>query len=559
MNEPASTAKKSSRRMISISATALVLILVIALAYFVPQLTKPPVPPTQPVKPKVLVVGTTDYVWGIDPYDIRSYMAHMVSSLVYDTLVEAEWTKEGWKLNPGLAVRWTPTDSKGAVWEAELRRDVFFHDGTPFNASCVKFSWERTIAGGKGESLELKVQVNRIEVIDNYKVRFTLPNPFAGFPSIMAMSQGTIVSPSAVSKWGDKYSTQSLAGTGPFKLESWIPGDEIVLVRNDNHWNKARLPKLNKIIWKFFKDPSTLKMALEKKEIDVVHRYLLTSDMPTVQANAGFTVYQGPEAFVRILTVNPNPKARGPAAKYLTNTLVRQAIAYAIDYERIAKLRGGERAYGLYAKDQTVPSIAVDLLKDFKYDPAKAKQLLTQAGYPNGIPEPFEMLYSPDAYGAEETDMATIIKSNLEAIGIPVNMRLVDSTLRVTLLNSGNSTLSLFSHAIGTLDPDNSVAQNYFSTGFNTALRWGFNRTDIDRLVIQAKAELNATKRTEIYQKIQMDVDGPSLQRGYVFLYRPWNYVIAWKYVKGNLTPLPIQRYTLDWTQVDIDPERRIS
>ena len=548
--------RKITQRTIITSAVAAVLVLIIAFAYVIPQLTKPPTPPTQPAKPKVLVVGTTDELWGPDPYDMRGYPAHMLSSLIYDTPVTLEWTKDGWKLKPNLATRWETTDKKGQIWEFELRKDVFFHDGTPFNASCVKFSIDRVIEGKKGEYFTVGAYVKSVEVIDNYKIRVNFYDPFSGGPAIMVMSCTAITSPSAVKRWGDQYSTKSLAGTGPFKLDSWIPGDQIAIVKNDKYWNKERLPKIDKFIMKFFKDPSTLKLALEKKEIDVLHRTPLSSDIPALQANPGLTVFKGPEPLVREFSVNPRPQA--PAGKYLSNVLVRQAIAYAIDYERIAKFRDAQRVYGVYHKDQSVPSVAIDPQKDFKYDPAKAKQLMTQAGYPNGFAETLEMICCPAYLGAEEVEMASIIKSNLEAIGIKSAIRTVDFVLFFSLMNTGNTTLAPFSVTTLNPDPDYFGGVCYHSQGV-MAKRFGFNRTDVDQLVLQARAELNVTKRIELYYKIQMIADGPDLLRGQIYLYRPWNYAIAWKYVKGDLTPTLMYRHTIDWTQIDIDPDRKIS
>ena len=547
--------KKTSRRVAAISVVAVLLVLVIMFAYVVPQFTTPTVPTTSKPKEKVLVVGTTDYVWGIDPYDNRGYNAAMMSSLIYDTPIIAEWEKEGWQLKPSLATKWEAVDGKGKVWEFEFRKDVFFHDGTPFNASAAKSSLDRAKDSGKGISTDLKIQVDKIDVVDAYRIRITLKFPYAGFPSMLTYSPAGITSPTAVKTWGDQYSSQSLAATGPFKLERWVPGDEIVVVKNEKYWNKEKLPKIDKFILKFFKDPTTLRMALEKKEIDIAHRFLLTPDIAALEANPALNVYKGPEVFVRMLTVNPRPQA--PAGKYLSNMLVRQAIAYAVDYDRIVKFRAGQRAYGLYSKGQTVPDVALETQKDFKYDPAKAKQLLAQAGYPNGIPEPLELIYDTGAFGAEEAEMAAILANNLQSAGIPVKLRIVDSVLRITILNSGESALSLFSATSSTPDADFLTSVNYYSAGSSAAQRFGFNRSDVDQLVFQARAELNMEKRIEIYQKMQMIADGTDLARGQIFLFRPWNYVISWKYVKGDLTPTIMQRYTIDWAKVDLDPERK--
>ena len=281
----------------------------------------------------------------------------------------------------------------------------------------------------------------------------------------------------------------------------------------------------------------------------------MTSDLPAFQANPGLYLVKGPDPSVRMLAINPRPQA--PAGKYLSNTLVRQAIAYAIDYERIAKFRDGERVYSIYHKGQTIPDVAIEPQKDLQYNPAKAKELLTQAGYPNGIPEPIELIADSSTYGVEEIDMASIIKNNLDAVGIRVNVRVTDPVLRTSILNGRNHTLTLFSAASTTSDPDYAAQTNYYSP--RGVQRWGFNRSDVDQLVLQGLAELDDAKRVEIYHKLQIMCDGPDLLRGAIYLYIPWNYVVAWKYVKGDLTPTILFGYSLDWTKADIDPERKIS
>ena len=186
-------------------------------------------------------------------------------------------------------------------------------------------------------------------------------------------------------------------------------------------------------------------------------------------------------------------------------------------------------------------------------------QLLSQARYPNGIPEQLELIGDTGTYEAEEVEIASIAKNNLDMIGIPVKIRIVDNILMRTVVNSGDSTLSLFSAASGTAESDFLASVNYFSEGNSAGRRFGFNRTDIDELVLQGRAELNVEKRIEIYQKLQMMCDGVDLPRGSIFLYRPWNYAVAWKYVKGDLTPVLIQGYATYWIQIDMDPERKIA
>ena len=495
-------------------------------------------------KEKVLAVGTSDYLWGIDPMDLRGYTGHMLSTMLFDSLARLEATSEGWKVVPALAVKWSTPD-KGVTWDFDLRKDVVFQDGSKLTAEVVKFGIERILSAKRGEYFVVSPYVKEITVLNESKIRFVLNGPYVGFPAAMASSNMGIVSKAAVEKSGADYSTKVLSGTGPFKLERWIAGDEVVLTKNPKHWNKNRIPKIDRFILKLFKDPTTLKLSLEQKQIDVAHRYILTTDQEKLSKDPNLFSYRAPEVYVRFLTMNLRNK-------YLSNVLVRQAVAYAIDYETICKLRGEIRATGTFWPKQVTPDLgAQEPQKHFKYDPTKAKQLLVEAGYPTGLPETLEIQYSTVTYGAEETELATMVKSNLDAIGIKVNLKSVDATLHIAAINAGNTAFTLFSFTALSADPDYSMNFQFHSNSLSGRARFGLDDPKIDQLVLQGRQEFDQNKRIEIYRQIQTTADGAPMTR--VYISRPYNFVFARKWVKGDLTPLLIQGYTIDWTKADID------
>jgi len=264
--------------------------------------------------------------------DLRGYTGHMLSSMLFDSLTRLEAAPEGWRVAPALAAKWGTPD-KGVTWDFDLRKDAVFHDGSKLTAEVVKFGIERILNAKRGEYFVVSPYVKQVTVVNESKVRFILNGPYVGFPAAMASSNVGIVSKAAVEKSGADYSTKVLSGTGPFKLERWISGDEVVLAKNPSHWNKDRIPKVDRFILKLFKDPTTLRLSLEQKQIDIAHRYLLTTDREKLLKDPNFLSYSAPEVYVRFLTMNLKNK-------YLSNALVRQAVAYAVDYETICKLRG---------------------------------------------------------------------------------------------------------------------------------------------------------------------------------------------------------------------------
>ncbi len=494
---------------------------------------------------KVLVVGFTESIWGIDPANIRGFMGHLISFQIFEPLLRVEFLSNGTMIIvPNLAEKWYTPDGTGKEWIFELRKDVRFHDGTPFNATAVKFSFERTIQGKQGEYFVLTPYIDRIEILDTYKVKFILKQPYMGFPSIVAGSNTGIVSPTAVEKCGADFSTKCLVGTGPFKFIRWIPNEEIVLQRNDDYWNKSRLPRINLLVFKIFSDSRSLALALEQGKIDVAIRELLPEDKERFKGSANYKVFEGPDIYAYFLAIN----LRNP---YLNNTLVRQAIAYALDYDRIAKLGYGFRIYGLFWKGQLSLDIVAEPQRQFIYDPDKARKLLMQA-FNGSIPKiSFKLIYNVGA-APHVTDIVSVIKSNLEDIGISVELVPMDSTRHISTLNSGKDfDLSFFVFNPLTIDPDWSIWFNYHTEGSSAYQRFGFTNKTIDQLIMKARSEPDPEVRRNIYILIQNEVDSVPMQR--IYLFRPYTTVVANKWVIGDLTPVIRIGYAIDFTRVDID------
>ncbi|MCC6052016.1 MAG: ABC transporter substrate-binding protein, partial [Fervidicoccaceae archaeon] len=315
---------------------------------------------------KILVVGTTYDPKTLDPalaYDIASAM---VIQNVYDSLVG--YKPGTTELEPKLAERWE-SNANGTEWIFYLRKNVKFHDGTELTADIVKQSIERAKALQGPPSFLLDV-IDRIEVIDKYTVKFVLKYPFSPFPALAAFTIFSPVPPNATD-----LDTKPI-GTGPFKLESWIKGQQVVLVANKGYWRGA--PKTDKVIIKIYPDPTSLRVALEKGEVDLAIG-IQPSDYQALANNPNLKVAYIDGLVIEWLGMNLRKEP-------LSNPLVRKAINYAIDYDYILNniLRGtASRLYGplppgVFGYDTEVEKYG------YKYNPELAKQLLAQAGYPNG-------------------------------------------------------------------------------------------------------------------------------------------------------------------------------
>lgn len=488
-----------------------------------------------PEKEKTLIVGTLETVeGGVDPARNRGHLAYNLACTVGEGLWGVK--SNSMELEPRLATSYEIIDEK--TWEFKLREDVKFHDGTPFNASAVKFSLDRTMEMKKGLSFLLTTHIESVEVVDEYTVRIHLLHPYGGLLSgCLANSPACIGSPTATQKWGEEFGITGYAGTGPFKLVSFTLGEEVVLEANKEYWNKERIPKVDRIIFKIFPDGTTLRLAMEEGELDIAYRHIPLPDIPTLEAVPGIEMIKAPDSYVRYLAFS----ARHP---YTNDTLVRKAIAYAIDYDTIFELRSGARAYSFM--DEEMYPWTLDYQKNFTYNPEKAKELLTQAGYPDGIPEKLELWYTPLHFGVEEGEMAAVIQSNLKDIGIELELHSAEYTAMTSYANEGMLQMVLFSESGGSyLDADVIFAWDYLSSGVSNT-RFGHDYgPEVDEMIIQARASADPQKRIEFYTEAQEVIHSSVLC---LYLYRTWNYLFYWERVEGvHLSPCKVN-YIIDWT-----------
>ena len=465
--------------------------------------------PAAPERESVLIVGTTYDPKTLDPamaYDIASAM---VIQNIYDTLVGYEPGTTN--LVPKLAERWESNEN-ATVWTFYLRKGVKFHDGTLLNASIVKYSIDRAkeLAGPPSFLLDV---VDRVEVVDEYTVRFVLKYPFAPFPSLAAFMLLAPVSPKAENL------SQNPVGTGPFKLESWVKGQEVVLVANDEYWRGR--PALDKVIIRIYKDPSALRIALETGEIDMALG-IQPSDIPALQKNPNLKMVSVDGLVIEWLGMNLR---REP----FNNVLFRKAINYAIDYDYILNniLRGtATRLYGplppaVFGYDPEVEKYG------YKYDPEKAKQLLAEAGYPGGKGlRKLELIISTEER-PERGEVAAVIQNNLKEIGIEVEVVNLDWSSFLDRLFNYDFDMYMVDWFPDYVDPDDWITPLFTAEGLGLD---GYNNTKVNELAKQARMTTDPQKRLELYKELQRIIveDAP-----WAFLYVPKQYVFMSKKVEG--------------------------
>ncbi len=400
---------------------AAIIVLIVLLAaswgWFVTTVTKAPPAPKLATDPETLVIAMdiSDAV-SMDPARAYEYTSCFVVNQLYDKLVD--FPPPYVEPAPELAESWEVAPD-GVTWTFKIRKGVTFADGTPLDAEAVAFSLKRAIKLKQTASwilTQFDITEDSIKVIDKYTLQIKLGYPVAPrtFLSCLAFTVGAVVNPKEVlahqknGDLGSEWLTDHSAGSGPYILEKWERESEIVLVANKKYWRGA--PKIKKIIIKHVPEPTDQMLLLEKGDVDIA--WSLTADqIAELRGKPGIRVISKPVYSKRYIGMNCGYEP-------FKNEKVREAIRWAIDYDAIIKLLKGAAVPLQTFIEQGIPghNPAIPYYRDVE----KAKKLLAEAGYPNG----FEVeLMAPPTY--PDRDIAAIIKSNLEEIGIKVTIRLV--------------------------------------------------------------------------------------------------------------------------------------
>ncbi|MBE9130067.1 ABC transporter substrate-binding protein [Coleofasciculus sp. LEGE 07092] len=498
-----------------------------------------------------LVFGSGGQPVNLEPGNITDGNSIVVQHQIYNRLLE---TKSGTtELEPGLATD-SAVSEDSKTWTFKLREQVKFHDGTDFNAEAVRFNverwwnpksefgyrdagkiyeiWGNLFGGYKGSSDSI---LQDIVVEDDYTIKFILQQPFAGFSEAISSGYFGIASPDAIKKAGAQYGTPaSLAvGTGPFVFKEWRTGDRIVLEKNPNYW-KPDLPKSDQLVMRFITDPAARLAQLRAGTIDFTVD-LAPDQFPEINSDSNLEAISRPSLNVGYLALNPSYEP-------LSKVEVRQAIAQAINKEEIVKAFWGE--LGNYDSHFTPPSLQEyqsEQVSDYPYNPEQAKQLLTEAGYPNGFD--LDLWYMPVSrpYFPTPKPIAEAIAAELSAIGIRVNLQTKDWA---AYLEDRRKSPGFQAFMLGWTgdygDPDN-FYYAHFGSGATEDLG-GWKNEDILKLLEQGRATNDKAERTKIYAQVDEILYNEAVRLPIVHS-QP---LLAKRQTVKNWTPSPLGSETFD-------------
>ena len=445
-----------------------------------------------------LVVGLVAEPVNLDPPQVTDLNSNRVGRRIVETLVT--FPEESTQIVPGLAESWT-ISKDGLQYTFKLRRGITFHDGTPLNAEAVKFSIERQINPshpayklGKYPFANFFFgNVKAVEVLSEERVAFLLNEARASFIAVLAQGAASIVSPTAVMKWGPDYPTHPV-GTGPFRFASWDRGQRVVLEKNPTYWKYP--VKVERVIYRPIVEDQARLTELLTGTLDVIVG-VPADFVSQLEQNAKITLLKQVGAHVWYLGMNNQKKP-------FDDKRVRQALNYAVNKDAIVKdvLKGT----GAASRGPVLPGTwgADPALKAYPYDPERAKKLLAEAGYPSGfsttlwVPESGSGMQAPVA-------MSTVMQSNLKAVGVNVSLQTMEWGAYLAKLRTKEQELFALSWMAGTEDPDMVMypllhSSQWTPVGPNRAL---YKNARFDTLLQQARLTTDQAKRAQLYREAQ--------------------------------------------------------
>lgn len=434
--------------------------------------------------------GTLVYALSTDPPNMDPHVdtgtgANNVKYQIYNGLTRF-W--EGGEVEPDLAASWEVSDD-GLSYTFSLVEGVTWHSGDPFTSADVQVSIERIKDPGVGASSSTEISViDSVDTPDDLTAVFNLSAPSAPLITYLADPTAFILSKVFLDGGGDP-DTESI-GTGPFSLESREPGVRIVVVKNPEYFQDG--PFLDQIDFIPYADENTRMAAAFGGEIDLAE-YVPWKDFQGIRDDDGLTLHAGDAAaFMTMMYHTEKPPFDDPAVRYaLGFAYDRDSMIEIVFFGEGSPITGGLVPPGLWGH-------ADDLDGTFTYDPDKAKQMLADAGYPDG----FECtLLSTSQYGMHQ-GTAEIAQQNLRDIGITCELELFDWPTVVEKYATGDFHFRVHGLGTGTSDPDTTLAQ-YFETGSPGASSIAFSNEEVDSLLAEARATIEQDARKALYDEVQ--------------------------------------------------------
>lgn len=440
------------------------------------------------------VIATLSDAAKLDPHLTTDVPSYNVITNILETLVKKDQDEN---IIPGLATKWENPDD--VTWIFELQEGVKFHDGEDFNAEVVKQNFERILdeelAAPRAFIFEV---ITDIEVLDEHKVQFTTEYPFAPLLAHLTHPVGSMVSPKSIEedyaameagKEAGSVINEHPVGTGYFKFDNWTHGSEIKLVKNDDYWGQK--VNLNSVTFKAIPEGGTRLAELERGFAHLIE---------PVQPSEAEQVRSLENAhFDEKLSSSLNYVGFNLEKEPFNKKEVRQAITMLINRDEI--LEGIYEGFGIAAKGPLPPGVFGHdkNLEPLPYDPEKALELLKEAGYEDG----FETtIWTND--NQQRMDMAILIQNALKQANIEVAIEVVEWGAYLEKTANGEHDMFILGLTNPVGDADYFLSQMFHSENKGASGNRSFyGNPEVDKLLEEARAEVDEEKRLALYAEIQ--------------------------------------------------------
>lgn len=423
---------------------------------------------------------------------------------IFDRLVDVEVGTDGnSKIVPSLAESWDISDD-GLEYTFHLRQGVKFHNGNDFTAEDVAYTFHRmlTVEGGvntefidqiKGADELLAGETDTlegVEVVDDYTIKVTLKEPFAGFLASISSPGVSIYDSEATEAAGDQFGMDPAVtvGTGPFEFSSWSFNNQLVLTRNEDYWKGAS--GLPGVVIKIIPDTETQSMMFESGELDIIDLDYAADSVDRFTETYPDQIVQGPRVGIVYFTMNFNKEP-------FQDVRVRKAVQMSIDRQAILDALYGGRGQ---VEQGIFPHGLIGFNPDqeeIKYDPEAAKALLAEAGYADG----FDMEIAADSSASDTMTMALeIVSDQLAEVGIRAEIKNYDESTWLETRKSGELGSFISTWSADYNDPDNFI-YTFFGNEEKTRIRSiNYPDTEVMERVAKARTIVNEDERLAEYK-----------------------------------------------------------
>ena len=487
-------------------------------------------------------------ITSMDPHSFNETLQLSFTGSIYEGLVGRA---KNMSLVPALATKWSKTSP--TVWRFDLRRGVSFHDGTPFTADDVVFTFKR--AAGEGSDMKgFTSPIKEVRKVDDHTVDIETIAPFAILPdtltSLYIMSKKWCEENKAERPVDKRKGIENTAsfksnGTGPYRLKERQPSTRTVIVRNFNYWDKVE-GNVDEVVFTPIGNDATRVAALLSGEVDVMEPVPL-QDIDRIKSAGKFSVLQGPELRTIFLGMDQkrdellfsSVKGKNP----FKDRRVRQAFYQAIDVEAIKSrvMRNAATPTALMV-GPGVRGFQPDMNKRLPYDVDAAKKLLAEAGYPNG----FELgMNCPNDRYVNDGAICQAVAANLARIGIKVNLQTESKATYFPKILRRDTSFYLLGWTPSTTDAHDAM-YNLMATPTDKGqgqfnLGW-YSNPKFDELALKVQSETDDKKRNDTIReafKIHQD------DVGHIPLHQQ---ALAWGVSnRVSLVQLPDNRMFFKW------------